>query len=166
MALVGFMAAGKSTVGRRLARDLGVGFCDTDALIVARHGPIPALFERIGEPGFRELEFAAVGEALALPPGVVALGGGAVTHEPTRALLAGCATRVYLQVPARTLAARLARSRTARPLAGKVPDLARIRELLSAREGFYRESEIVVRGPRGTQAAFARAIAEQLRARA
>ena len=162
MALVGFMAAGKSTVGRHLAREIGVEFVDTDALIVARHGPITALFAKLGESGFRTLEFEAVREALALPPGVVALGGGAVTHAPTRALLAARALRVFLDVPPETLIARLARSRTVRPVVGGAPTLERIRELLAEREPLYRESELTVRGPHRTQAAFAREIAKRL----
>ncbi len=162
VALVGFMAAGKSTIGRHLARELAVEFIDTDERIVARHGPIPALFERLGERGFRELEMEAVRDALALPCAVVALGGGAVTHAPTRALLAASATRVYLDIPIETLVARLERSRTIRPMVGAAPDIARVRELLASREPYYRESEIVVRGPRRTQAAFARAIAKEL----
>jgi shikimate kinase len=162
VALVGFMAAGKSTIGRHLAREMGVAFTDTDDLIVARHGPIPALFASVGEPGFRALELEAVRDALARPPGVLALGGGAVTHAPTRALLATCALRVFLDIPAETLIARLARSRTMRPVVGAAPTLERIRELLAEREPVYRESEFIVRGPHRTQAAFAREIAKRL----
>jgi shikimate kinase len=162
VALVGFMAAGKSTVGKHLAREIGVAFLDTDDLIVARHGPIPALFARLGEPGFRALELEAVREALERPPGILALGGGAVTHAPTRELLAAHALRVFLDIPAETLVARLHRSRGLRPLVGKAPTLEGIRALLAAREPLYLESDFVVRGPHRTQAAFAREIAKRL----
>lgn len=82
--LIGPMGAGKTSVGRRVARTLGLRFTDTDKLIARRYGPIPDLFARHGEPGFRRLERAAVAEALA-GGGVVALGGGAVLDAGTRA---------------------------------------------------------------------------------
>jgi shikimate kinase len=82
--LVGPPAAGKSRVGKRVARILGVPFLDTDSTIVAVHGPIVDIFEAHGEPHFRALERHAVIEALR-QPGVVALGGGAVINADTRA---------------------------------------------------------------------------------
>jgi shikimate kinase len=156
------MAAGKSTIGRELARELGVGFVDTDDLIVARNGPVAELFARAGEAGFRAAELEAVREALAQPPGVIALGGGAVTYAPTRALLAERALRVYLDISVDTLVVRLRRSRTVRPLVGPNPSPERVRELLDVREPFYREADIVVSGPRRSNRAFAREIAERL----
>lgn len=86
LVLVGPMAAGKTSVGRRVARRLSVPFIDTDKRIVAAHGPIPAIFAEHGEPHFRELERAAVAAALA-DGGVISLGGGAVTDAGTRELL-------------------------------------------------------------------------------
>ncbi len=162
VALVGFMGAGKSTIGRFVASEMGLPFVDTDDLIVARHGPIPALFERSGEAGFREAELGVVIEALAGPRSVIALGGGAVTHAPTRAALAERAVRVYLEIPPETILARLRRSRTIRPVVGREPTLERVRELLALREPLYRESEVVVRGPRRSKLAYARAIVERL----
>jgi shikimate kinase/3-dehydroquinate synthase len=77
IALIGFMGAGKSTVGEEVARRTGRPFVDTDAEIEARHGPIPELFDR-GEAEFRRLEQEVVDEALAAgEPSVIALGGGA-----------------------------------------------------------------------------------------
>jgi len=156
------MAAGKSTIGRHLARELGVPFVDTDDLIVARSGPVARLFERAGEAGFRTAELEAVRAALDGPPGVIALGGGAVTHPPTRALLAERALRVYLDVSLDALVARLRRSRTVRPLLGENPSPDRIRELLCAREPFYREADIIVSGPRRSKQTFAREIARRI----
>ncbi|MFE9423051.1 shikimate kinase [Kitasatospora sp. NPDC006697] len=88
LVLVGPPGSGKSTVGRLLAERLGVEFRDTDADIVATAGkPIADIFVDEGEPHFRELEKQAVAAALAEHPGVLALGGGAVLAESTRALL-------------------------------------------------------------------------------
>jgi shikimate kinase len=88
--LVGPPGAGKTSTGVLLAEALGVPFRDTDADIEQAAGkPIPEIFVDHGEPHFRTLEQAAVAGALATCPGVVALGGGAVLAEPTRAALAG-----------------------------------------------------------------------------
>jgi shikimate kinase len=88
--LVGFMGAGKSTVGRLLAAKLGLPFTDSDQVIEDRAGkPIRRIFADEGEPAFRELEHAVIAEQLAGPDVVLALGGGAAGHPATRALLAG-----------------------------------------------------------------------------
>ncbi|CAN5195488.1 shikimate kinase [soil metagenome] len=85
---IGPMGAGKTRVGRRVARLIGTGFTDTDKLIVAEHGSIGSIFAEHGEAYFRELERAAVVRALE-GWGVVSLGGGAVLDPATRADLAG-----------------------------------------------------------------------------
>jgi shikimate kinase len=84
--LIGPMGAGKTSIGRRVAKALGVGFVDTDAAIVRAHGPIADIFAASGEPHFRELEHHAVIEALG-GGGVVALGGGAVLDARTQEAL-------------------------------------------------------------------------------
>lgn len=106
--VIGPMGAGKSTVGKRVAKRLGVPFTDTDKAIARVHGPIPAIFTERGEPAFRALEAAAVREAVATG-GVVAVGGGAVTHAATREAIAG--TRVVLlSVSPEAVAERIAGS--------------------------------------------------------
>jgi shikimate kinase len=96
--LVGPPGAGKTTTGQLLAGLLAVAFDDTDAAIERTAGkPIPEIFVDDGEPHFRELEAAAVASALASFPGVLALGGGAVLNDATRAALAGH-TVVFLSV--------------------------------------------------------------------
>jgi shikimate kinase len=157
------MAAGKTTIGRHLARELGVAFVDTDDTIAEAHGPIAELFAARGEAGFRAAELEAVRAALAGPPCVIALGGGAVTHAPTRELLSARALRVYLEIPVDAIVERLKRSRTIRPLVGERPTAERVRELLAPREPIYLESEIVVRGPHRSKRAFALEIAARLR---
>jgi shikimate kinase len=112
IALIGPMGAGKSSIGRRLAKRLDLPFTDTDAVIASRHGPIPELFAVGGEAGFRGLERTVVAEALGRG-GVVALGGGAVLDPGTRQDLEPC-TVVLLTVSEEAVAARLGSGR--RPL--------------------------------------------------
>ena len=86
--LIGPPAAGKSRIGKRVAKILGVPFVDTDSQIAAAHGQIADIFAAHGEPHFRALERAAVADALA-GPGIVSLGGGAVLDRDTQADLRG-----------------------------------------------------------------------------
>jgi len=163
VALVGFMAAGKTTIGRYLARELGLPFIDTDALIVARHGPVAKIFTELGEATFRSYERDAIREALAGDRSVGALGGGSVTDQDTRRIVAARSYRVFLDVPAEVLAARVRRSPTLRPVVGRAPTTTRIRELLAVREPLYREAEYTVAGARRSKLALAREIAELIR---
>ncbi|MCY4663604.1 MAG: hypothetical protein OXC00_02945, partial [Acidimicrobiaceae bacterium] len=80
--LTGFMGTGKTTVGRILAEHLGFDFVDTDAVIESRAGPIPEIFERAGEPGFRELERSVARELAGRTGLVIATGGGGGVGPP------------------------------------------------------------------------------------
>jgi shikimate kinase len=104
--LIGPMGVGKTTIGKKLAKALGLPFRDTDALVVQKHGSIPELFETIGETGFRDLEEAVVEEAISTE-GVVATGGGAVLRDSTRDRLRAT-TVFYLSTDGRHMASRLA----------------------------------------------------------
>lgn len=96
--VVGFMGAGKTTVGRLLAAKLGLPFTDSDHVIEERAGrPIRRIFADGGEPAFRELEHSVIADLLAGPDAVLALGGGAAGHPATRPLL-GEVPVVYLRV--------------------------------------------------------------------
>jgi shikimate kinase len=106
IALVGPMGAGKTSVGRRLAKHLDRRFVDTDVVIAAEHGAIPHLFATVGEGAFRVIERDVVQRELR-SGGVVALGGGAVLDESTRVALADC-TVVLLTVSEDAVEARLA----------------------------------------------------------
>lgn len=87
--LVGPMAAGKTSLGKRLARALDIPFVDSDAKIVQAHGVITKIFEEHGEQAFREIEAHVIGAELARKgPRILALGGGAVLTKSTRELLA------------------------------------------------------------------------------
>lgn len=114
LALIGFMGAGKSTLGRELARLTHRPFVDTDEEIEKRFGPIGDLFER-GEPEFRRIEEQVVAETLAGPTSVVALGGGAVLSEKTRERLARTAFVALVPVDVDTAWSRVGES--GRPLA-------------------------------------------------
>jgi shikimate kinase len=96
--LVGFMGAGKTTVGQLLAERLRLPFTDSDEVIERRAGrPVRQIFAQDGEPAFRALEHQVIAELLDDPALVLALGGGAAEHPGTRDRLA-CTQVVYLQV--------------------------------------------------------------------
>ncbi|MEU3722609.1 shikimate kinase [Streptomyces sp. NPDC031705] len=140
--LVGPMGSGKSTVGALLARRLGVPYRDTDADIVAAQGrEISDIFVDEGEPYFRELERGAVAAAVAEHTGVLALGGGAVLDEGTRALLAGLPV-AYLSMDVEEAVRRVGLG-AARPLLAVNPR-RQWRELMEARRPLYTEVARVV----------------------
>jgi shikimate kinase len=117
--LLGFMGAGKSTVGPLLADMLGWQFFDADEVLERRSGcTIADLFSRHGEEGFRRLEESTVAELLRLDHTVIALGGGAVESALTRSLLASrpelCTA--FLDAPLETLLDRCRQSNIVRPL--------------------------------------------------
>jgi shikimate kinase len=144
LALTGFMAAGKSTIGKKLARKLGVKFYDVDDIVVSKHGPVSDIFYAQGEQQFRRYEFEAIGEVLEQEPGVIALGGGAVTYDDTLKLLKKRTYRVFVKVPPEQILGRLRRSRVIRPLIGPTPSLSKIKELYSARMPRYSHADYVV----------------------
>lgn len=139
VALVGFMAAGKSAVGRLAAKRLKVPFVDTDALIEAREGPIAELFAVRGEQVFRDIERAVVVEVLKTAlrePCVVALGGGAVLSGDVREALGRLPHVAWLSAPADVLWARARAAASAdRPLAKDEQAFGR---LLEERNDLYR----------------------------
>jgi shikimate kinase len=145
VALVGFMASGKSTIGRKLARRLGWLFVDTDALIVRAHGSIPSIFEKDGEAAFRRYEQSAVRAALDRGAAhVIALGGGALTLPENRQLLDERAHRVFIRISPEQVFARVRRSRETRPMLGTAPTLEGIKALYAARLADYATADLVV----------------------
>jgi shikimate kinase len=128
--LIGPPGAGKTRLGKRVARILGVPFIDTDRRIVAANGPIAEIFAQFGEPHFRTVERRIVAQALT-ESGVVSLGGGAILDHDTQAELAG--HRVALvTVSAEAVALRIAGGK--RPLVSGVEDWS---ALVEARRATY-----------------------------
>lgn len=103
--LIGPMGVGKTTIGKKLAKALKLPFTDTDNLIVDAHGPIPAIFEELGEATFRKFEEDALEKAIR-ENGIVATGGGAVLSELTQSRLKSV-TVVYLATDGKHIASRL-----------------------------------------------------------
>ncbi|WP_091187387.1 shikimate kinase [Paramicrobacterium humi] len=128
---MGPMGSGKTRLGKRVAKLLGVPFIDTDKRIVAEHGPITAIFENDGEARFRQLEREAVAEALA-ERAVVSLGGGAVLDPATQDALAAHRV-VYLTVDSRAVLARMDTSK--RPLLKDGPEAWE--KIFAERKGIY-----------------------------
>ena len=133
--LIGPMGAGKTSIGRRVAKALGVPFVDTDIAVVRDHGPIEQIFAKRGEAHFRALERAAVAAALT-DGGIVSLGGGAALHPETRRELASHRV-LLLTVEPRVVAGRI--RDTKRPLLQSDDAMARWSELYAERRPIYDE---------------------------
>lgn len=143
--LVGLMGAGKTTVGRSLARRLGRDFYDSDHEIEQRTGVrIPVIFEIEGESGFRKREVEAIDRLSQLANVVVATGGGAVLDALNRERLKARGLVVYLHAQPGELAKRLGRDRGSRPLLQGVDPRTRLEELYAVRDPLYREVADVV----------------------
>lgn len=163
IALTGFMAAGKSTIGKKLARKLDVKFFDVDELVVAEHGPISDIFYAQGEAQFRRYERDAIARVIEEgEPGVIALGGGAVTYDETLKLLKKRTYRVFVKVPPEQILGRLRRSKTVRPLIGPTPSLSKIRELYAQRMPRYSHADLTVNAEEMTTAQVVDHIAQWL----
>jgi shikimate kinase len=138
--LIGMPGSGKSTVGRHVARQLGLPFIDSDHVIEQRIGcSIRDYFETQGEPAFRDIEQAVIEEVSHLRGHVVATGGGAVLRDANRHALQHRTTVVYLRATPEDLARRM-RHDSRRPLLqGDSDPLRRLRMLFQERDPLYRE---------------------------
>ena len=138
------MGAGKSTVGRRLAKRLGLPFVDADEEIEAAAGlSIAEIFERYGEAHFRDGERRVLARLIEGPPRVIAAGGGAFMDPDTRALMLARCTAIWLDVEVEILAERVGR-RDHRPLLKDQDPLSRLRDLAALRNPFYAEAHIAI----------------------
>lgn len=165
VALVGMMGAGKSALGRRLAARLGVEFRDADSEIEAAAGcSINEIFARFGEPAFRDGERKVIARLLALPPHVLATGGGAFIDPDTRMRIKNDAVSVWINVPLETLIARVGR-RDTRPMLKNGDPKEIMARLLSEREPIYAEADMTVNGEDGPHQAAVDHIVQMLKDR-
>lgn len=142
--LTGFMGVGKTSVGTRLAKDLGYTFVDIDERIEAdQKMTITEIFAKKGEPYFRDVEAQIIARVLAGDSQVVSTGGGAVIRDENRAVFRKAGLTVCLTARPEVVFERI-RHETHRPLL-QVPDpKAKIRELLDTREQYYRQADLII----------------------
>lgn len=146
IALVGLMGAGKSSVGRRLAKRIGLPFVDSDAEIEAAAGlTIAEIFELHGEAHFRAGERRVLARLIAGPASVIATGGGAFMDPETRKLILGRCVAVWLDAEVATLAERV-RRRDHRPLLSGKDPVALLQNLAEVRNPVYAEAHLTIRG--------------------
>ncbi|MBL7945088.1 MAG: shikimate kinase [Flavobacteriales bacterium] len=165
--LIGFMCTGKSRIGRELAALLGRPFYDIDRVIEQRVGAIKPFFEREGESAFRSVESQVLGELLAAPPAVIAMGGGTPCEGDNLQRMKAAGTVVWLDVPLEVLMPRIERAGGDRPLlAGLKGEQLRLRvlQLLEPRIPFYAQADIHLNAV-GTPTEMAERIAARLQAR-
>jgi shikimate kinase len=151
--LVGLMGAGKSTVGRRLARRLGLPFVDSDSEIEDAAGlSAGEVFQRFGERDFRDGERRVVARLASGPVRVIATGGGAFVDSATRALLQERCITVWLDAAVDLLAERTARRPAARPLLKDGNRAETLARLSDERRPAYAEAHIRVASEGGSHA--------------
>lgn len=142
--LVGLMGAGKTTIGRILARKLGLRFMDSDHEIEARTGAsIPWIFEIEGEPSFRRREAEVIRELTGQQDLVLATGGGAVLDPENRAFLKARGTVIYLRTTVHSILQRTAHDKN-RPLLQTADPRKKLEELMAVRDPLYMEIADVV----------------------
>lgn len=153
--LTGYMGCGKSTIGRKVAALMGMNFIDLDKYIEERNfKSVPDIFAQEGEAAFREKERQALHEVAQFEDIVVGTGGGAPCFFDNMQQMNDAGITIYLAPDNETLAFRLLKSKTERPLiAGKNKEelILFIETALEKRSPFYEQSKIVIRGKNDVQ---------------
>ena len=149
VALVGMMGAGKTSVGKRLAARLDVPFKDADHEIEAAAGlTVAEIFEKFGEPEFRDGERRVIARLLGDPPHILATGGGAYMDPATRAAMKERAFTIWLKAPVEMLLARVSKRQT-RPLLNNADPKGTLERLLAQREPTYAEADYILESVEG-----------------
>ena len=144
LVLIGMPGAGKSTVGRKLAANLGLGFCDSDHEVEAAAGmSIPQIFEKLGEQAFRDGERKVIARLLRGPKQVLSTGGGAFMNEATREIIKKEGISIWLKADFEVLLERTSRTND-RPLLLKGDPALILRSLMSQREPVYALADLTV----------------------
>ncbi len=144
LALIGFMGTGKSSVGRLIADTLHYTFLDTDDVIIGRSGAsIEDIFKHQGEAAFRQLEARIVEELTRRDRTIISTGGGLPANEKNISSLKTHALVICLWASPEKILQRV-QGQSHRPLLNDADPLARIRQLLSERERFYRQADVLV----------------------
>lgn len=162
--LTGFMGAGKTTAGRKVARILELPFVDCDAELEREHGPIASIFEQKGEAEFRALESAKIASIATSGAAVIAAGGGAVVAPANRIAMRSNGVIAYLALSPAGVLARVAH-RDHRPVLGKAPDLDTISAVLAQRAAAYADHDLRISVDGKTPSAVAHIIARWFRRR-
>ncbi len=158
LALIGFMGAGKTSVGRLVAEQLHFDYLDTDEFIQSRTGrPIAEIFSTDGEAAFRKMEQELVGELAARTKTVIATGGGLPMNPQNLVNLKTHALVVCLWASPEKIWERV-KNQTHRPLLHDADPQKKIRELLAAREPFYRQADVLL----NTELRSVREVAQQV----
>jgi shikimate kinase len=148
VALVGMMGAGKTAIGTRLAKRLDVPFADADHEIEqAAQMSVKDIFEKYGEPHFRDGERRVIARLLGEAPHVLATGGGAYMDETTRAALRASAFTIWLKVPVDILLGRVRKRQAqdqSRPLLNNDDPRGTLERLLTVREPVYAQADMVL----------------------
>lgn len=144
--LVGLMGVGKTTVGRRLAKQLGLGFVDADEEIEQAAGlTVEEIFDRFGEDYFRDGERRVIARLIEGKRQVIATGGGAFMNEETRALILQKAVAIWLDADIDTLVKRVSRRNT-RPLLKSGDPAIILADLATKRNPVYATAHIHIMG--------------------
>lgn len=161
--LVGLMGVGKTTVGRRLAHMLHLPFVDADIEIERAAGSsVAEIFDRYGEPAFRDGERRVIARLLHGPRHVLATGGGAFMNDQTRALVKERGLSVWLKADLDLLMDRVARKST-RPLLKNADPRATMEKLIAERYPVYAEADLTIESRDGPHDRVVKAIVQALK---